>query len=373
MRKQQNYSKSFVVGTKTLALSTYTKDSYGSPTVNGELKLKAQPYSSTYGRNLSYSVSGHQAYAYYVPGINIAENNANIAKAQKAYTEAYNKAYARFRGKLYEGSAALGVTLGSYNQSRNMIVNRFTQLGESAENLYLRLLKNPRALRKMQSRIRRGKGLGSQSESVSGTYLEYIFGWKPLLQDIDHACKSVIQLAESRYGVNGKGSSSYRAGSSTSTSIITHSGSVQVTVAALVIVENPNLWLLERAGLVNLAAVGWDLVPWSFVVNMVTNLGQIVNSITDFVGLSFDNQSVTRSWKGHCYQWGCNTYPKSHPFYGATEAESVQWSKGRTVGSIPKPSFQFKIPEASWELAAMAASLAVQRVKRLDKLLSISF
>lgn len=373
MRKTQNYSKTAYVGdNRLITILTYTKDSYGSPVVNGKVRLRANPYTSSYGRNDSYSVFGNVKAAAYAPGINTTQQGPSLSFAQTAKTSAYNTAYARIRGKLYKGNANLGVTLGSYKQSRDMIVDRSKKIGDSAADMYYRLSKNPKLLRRVARRVARRKELGTDKESVSGAYLENIFGWQPLFQDIHAACETVIQLANQVEGVNGKGRSSFGNSYASGTISTMVHGEVRVTVAALVTIENPNLWLAERAGLLNPAAVGWDLVPWSFVVNMFTNLGQLVNSITDFVGLTFDKQSVTTCYKSVCSERRVSTNNTASPLYGGTISDSTLWRKERTVGSIPKPSFQFKMPEASWELAAIAVSLAVQRVKKLDYLLSTS-
>lgn len=144
----------------------------------------------------------------------------------------------------------------------------------------------------------------------------------------------------------------------------------RVTLAALVRVSNPNLWLAERAGTLNAAAVAWDLVPWSFIVNMFVNTGQVVNSITDFYGLSFEEQSRTVTTFGtlHAYARMSNPPPgKAYP----SELRSEELLVHRSLGPFPRPPLTFKVPDASWSTVAMAASLFIQKLPPLRILWSL--
>ena len=150
-------------------------------------------------------------------------------------------------------------------------------------------------------------------------------------------------------------------------------GSVRVHTGAMVRITNPNAWLAERAGSLNIMAVAWDLVPWSFVINMFANTGQLVNSITDFAGLSFQNSSVTTTYR----EGGAATETLDRswvwPSPGRTASRwTSSWNamrKTRTVGPPPRPSLTLKLPDANWELAAIATSLMVQKVSSVGLLI----
>ena len=62
---------------------------------------------------------------------------------------------------------------------------------------------------------------------------------------------------------------------------------------ARVEITNPNLWLANKVGLVNLPGVLWDIIPWSFLVNMFTNMGSVVNQMTDLAGVTLHGTSLT--------------------------------------------------------------------------------
>lgn len=273
------------------------------------------------------------------------------------------------RGKLYKGSASLGVTAASYRQSREMIV-------KNANSIVRTIATADRNLR------RRWKFPWYAPKKVADRVLEVMFGWKPLLEDIHNSCSTVIQLADRLEAVNGRGMKnyyvSYESRSSDGKRIekFVKGGTAKATSSCLVYISNPNRWLLERAGLLNPAAVAWDLVPWSFVVNMFANTGSLVNSITDFAGLTFNNLSDTRTW----HEGGVltNEYHNSGTFPGPWRTDSVATAtyvsdkKQRLVGVSPRPSLVTKLPGADWQLAAIAASLMTQQVYRFSSWISHS-
>lgn len=259
----------------------------------------------------------------------------------------YNRAYSSFRGKLYDGSSALGVTLGTYKESRQMIVDRFNSLNLHADEAAARI-----ATARNKKKV------------LASLHLEIVFGWAPLLSDV-HAVTTTVIGKDPLLGmatVKGVARSSHSdTPFSYTTTKVTNckfSGSYEVEIGSRVRVSNPNLWLAERAGLLNPASVVWDLVPWSFVINMFMNTGQLVNSLTDFCGLTFENQYVQYKYRGRC------TYK-----CGVTTVARIEKGKYRSVGTIPSPTFMLKMPNASMELAAIAGSLFTQKAAALGRLI----
>jgi hypothetical protein len=59
-------------------------------------------------------------------------------------------------------------------------------------------------------------------------------------------------------------------------------------------VNNPNTLLMNQMGFINPASIAWEAVPFSFVVDWFANVGQVLNSATDFVGLSMKNPFTTK-------------------------------------------------------------------------------
>jgi hypothetical protein len=268
----------------------------------------------------------------------------------------YNAAYSKLRGRLYKGNAGLGVGLASMSQSRQMIVKRFQQLESRVGSSLLKLSRaEPRAMAK----------------AIASTHLEVIFGWTPLLADIHAAATSVIQQADVYEFVTGAQASSeqigYMGDGPPFAVFVNGSIATSTRISTKVEIVNPNRWLQERAGLLNPVAVAWDVVPWSFVVNMFVNTGSLVNSITDFAGLQFTDGSITDTAR---IKKTTFAKPVPDPKKQSGQCDTAEIWKNRRLFTVPPPpSLEFKIPGASWELAAMAASLFVQKFVKLSRLL----
>lgn len=269
----------------------------------------------------------------------------------------YSNAYARLRGKLYKGNASLGITLASYKQSASMINSRFLVLNNKAARGLLRLTRLSKSDR---AKMLRAETVRQLPRAAANFYLEMIFGWAPLVKDIHaagHALSSIkpdyqTVKAAQRTSVNWAGEHPFG----------THSfdGEMRVVLATGVWIDNPHTWMLERLGLLNIGAVAWDLVPWSFVVNMFVNTGVLFNSLTDFAGLRFDEDGTfTTAAKG--------VGRANVDFYGSTsEATWISYPCYRTLlPRLPKPGLVFRLPDDNLRNAALGAALFTQKVEKL--------
>lgn len=322
-----------------------------SPRVNGRLRLVSLPLEWDSQENLSYDEQYGGLWE--PPGVRSVLTATGVPEAGSAYLTAYNKAYGSFRGKLHNGGASLGITIVQYKQSADMVRDRSRKLLSEASTLMNRFT----------------AGLPRNAASI---YLEALFGWIPLVTDMYSSAFTVIQQADRLTALTGRGRAAFRHHDEADDTYYSHllavDGQTRVTVSSLVRVTNPNLWLLNRAGLINPAAVAWDAVPMSFIVNWFANVNSLVNSVTDFVGLAFDNQSVTTTVETSGYE-----FQQIHiPGYPASSASSSWKSKRKTrsVGSIPRPSLEFRLPGVDWGGAAIASSLAIQKVGSLSSLVS---
>jgi len=329
--------------------------SSSSPRINGHLMLAQQPYTRKMAR-LIIGTSGSKAW---YPNCSVNVDRRYPESLDWASID--NVALAKFNGKLRYGSASLGVTLGSWRQSRDMIVRRSKDLGDAADRAREALRINPGWLRY----LRKGK-----RDPLANQVLEHKFGWKPLFTDIHAALSSVCEHAIPPEFVKSR----HRRHVVESTHDVgpydwvrqEWEGLAMTTVSARVSISNPNLWLLNRMGLINPATVAWDLVPWSFVVNMFVNVNAMIGSVTDHVGLQIEDKATTRTWKGLSR---VQTYNSFYPDDGYSDNRILWSDKKRIVGSIPSYSWEFKLPSLNWDLAVTAASLALQKVKKLNSLI----
>lgn len=341
---------------------------YHSTRKGGKLVLRDNPFGRQNVKTIQHLLMpSNKGSAYYVPGsppFNVSNRPEYKAARQRLEAESY----ARLRGRLYKGSAALGVTIGSWKQSREMIVTRYRQMSLQADRF------EQRARRIIETEVidrKTGKHRNRYKlKALADQYLELVFGWKPLLSDIHAAASTVINTQPQAQRVSATARTYLEMEWVTGDSIceLKHrvNGILSYSRGVTVEISNPNLWLAERAGLNNPVAVAWDLVPFSFVVNMFVNTGSLVNSLTDFAGLVFPT-SVTVN--AHHLTYDCTVRQKvvTKPPYGGRSSFQLE-DKFQKLGGVGRPPMIYKLPDASFELAGIAASLFIQKFRVLQVL-----
>lgn len=183
---------------------------------------------------------------------------------------ALNGAHQKLASRLNEGAQAqLGLTIVSWRKSLRMIDGALRSL----------VVKKERARR-------------YYTKSTGELYLEGIFGWLPMINDI-YAAYKVLQTTPPVHRITGSGNASFTATVDGSISQRTTYTRVGARAVAEFRVRNLNLVLLNQLGLLNPASVAWDAVPYSFILNWFLPVGVMLNSLTDFVGYDVRNASYT--------------------------------------------------------------------------------
>jgi hypothetical protein len=193
-----------------------------------------------------------------------------------------NKALSDFVNKVRDGkSASAAVTLAEWRQSEKMIVARAGQLVQG-----LRAVRRG-DLGKLNKLFGAPKGFRPKAKSGANLWLEYHFGWSPLVNDI-HSAVKVLSAVPPSFKIRGRGRSrepfSIKTGNA-STYIQADGLYVCATeCGGEVFVSNPNLALANQMGLINPLTVAWELVPFSFLVDWFLPVGDFLNSFTDLLG-----------------------------------------------------------------------------------------
>lgn len=142
----------------------------------------------------------------------------------------------------------------------------------------------------------RTRYLGSLDPKIIGNaWLEYKYGWMPLLMDIHGAAKHVAELPFKRQFPRFKASVSQDQMISTETSVSLQ-GRLQTNAKAwvLVSVNHTDAAVANRLGGLNPLYVAWELIPFSFVADWFINIGDCIQELTAF-------QGVTILDSGHSY------------------------------------------------------------------------
>lgn len=277
-----------------------------------------------------------------------------------------NRAYTRFRDKTLGGTASLLVVAGEWKSSFTMIANRATQLRRAYSRA--RKFDIPGMCKALKASVlpkHRGMSRSAASKyygaKASGLWLEYSFGWSPLVGDI-HSAVQVLgkpHFPTSRYYGSAKGP--YHEVWQENTNRYTrYNGSIKYRVYGSARVSNPNALLLNQLGLHNPLQVAWELIPFSFLIDWAFDINTFISSFTDFVGVAVEQTGYTYFFKGEVYHQDGSDAEISQGW--GTIGDTFQVLCQRVPG-LPKP-----VPNAdviinvgsSWRRTANAVSLLTQ-------------
>jgi hypothetical protein len=275
------------------------------------------------------------------------------------YLEARNKAYANFKDKVYD-DAQLGVDFAESRSSLSMIASSCTTLVKAANQI--RKLDFLGAAQTFRMKFI-PKGV-SVRKSFANNWLEYYFGWTPLIGGIFDSIEVLNnpvkqftkQTGGSHRDLNLDLTTDFGDWKRIRTGGIRFSSFQGGTIRAI---TDRGLHSLDQFGLLNPAGILWELVPFSFVVDWFANVGQVLSSFSDFAGMEMIGTHT--SWKIETFVRGMNVWTAS----GSPPVPNLTWSgtgvwAGRNPG-LTSPVFnisQLKLP--SKERALTAVSLLTQ-------------
>lgn len=260
-------------------------------------------------------------------------------------------------------------------------------LGEAAKTIAL--LVNPvSGLRRGLSaylnalKKRRPKPVGSpraiarrRRKILADTWLEYQYGWRPLLHDIDDGLRTLTRhLPEDRKRVNGFGKSevadhgSVSMGTGTDPFVYAHTKTVKSYsvryYGAMTIATNSRFGSRSLGfAPTNWLPTAWELLPWSFLVDYFSNVGDIVSAA------SLASQSLRWTMKtvitememtstGGYSVFAPGTVGSGGASGSGFRAYSKQIDRQPYVGSLV-PSFELQLPDrlSKWlNIAALSQS-----------------
>lgn len=288
-----------------------------------------------------------------------AADGSNTAK--QAAAKAYDKIVGNLKG---EASAMLAVNVGERREAFAMIANRGGQLYSALRNF--RKFDIPAALGDLGFKlkfqkterlwVRVGKGrthsisndkvvrdtylLRRKAKKVGSLWLEYWFGWSPLISDIKGAIDVLqdlnLQLSTT---FTGSGNAVYE---DVKNDPWFYRGQWWVYQRRLgatfgckyrckMKIHSPNAFNANRLGLTNPATVAWELIPFSFLVDWFLPVGKFLDQYTDLVGLTvYDVQCSERRISRH-------TLVETSPWGSDNIVDSAFMFRRSILGSLPVP------------------------------------
>lgn len=260
----------------------------------------------------------------YYPG---ASTPVHLAQADATALSRLLSRAGQERQNLSESVATIGQTVDMIRGNLDRIVKTLRHLKKgnlqgATESLFGS--HNPRYRR---------RGGPNRSKDLASNWLELQYGWKPLLQDIHWAMEKLSTSSMSDLQVVRTASSAkVRTRASTNVTAVNvasvHGGSISVETLShtkYVIywrMSDPFLNLLSQAGFTNPISLGWELLPFSFVVDWLYPLGPFFEQLSAWEGLTFLSGSKTQFTK----QWTDSgvDYNAVHPLNASVRI----WGRG---------------------------------------------
>lgn len=250
-----------------------------------------------------------------------------------------------------------GTFLAELRETLHMIRNPAKKLRYGV-GLYLDAIqKNGKRLKRQPFRAR--------EKWLSDTWLEYSFGWAPLLNDLDDARQYLqrrqdvlarevrtVKGVAGRNALRAEANQNWVAGNATVTCrerrvdnyVATLRGGVLCSALGRDLISQSALGLSARSFVPTL----WEVIPWSFLIDYFTNIGDVITAWSNRnVDLAWGCQTLYRERKADFIdQRGTNSLVKvveAKLIPSSQIMKSTYFSRSAFENS-PVPSFNFELP-----------------------------
>lgn len=291
---------------------------------------------------------------------------ANLLGALDKYRDlARNAAYEKLKNQVYD-SAQIGASLGEIDQSFKMIATRGKQLLTAARALKRGDIVS--ALTAFDLRPPKGSRFRN-TKSFGNLWLEYHFGWEPLVKDIYDATM-ITCLPVKPFPWKGKSKQRFQwtefpqAGNTNKWN--KYAGTVSSEMSVQVDVTNPNIAFAGQLGFLNPLSIAWELVPFSFVVDWFANVSQKLDGMSDYAGMRLIDPMHTDFYKYHVEKWDWQKVGNGG-YYGNVNVDVIYLDRNTGLISpvlVAKP-FRFpSLTRAATAIGVLSQFLGDQRPSR---------
>lgn len=250
------------------------------------------------------------------------------------------RAYARFRAQVTD-RAEMGLFLAERKEAADLIALRLTTLASAARALRRGNLRRfARYLGIQLKRKHRQKGRWFSPRMFSNLWLEYWFGWAPMLGDIFNA----LEVLESPYPEGrARGSATiveYKQSENNQISpyhMFYGHVNWRYSYHAKVSLTNPLLYRASQLGVINPATILWQLVPFSFVVDWLIPVKDFLETPTEFAGLELSRKFTTMKSSMRTTEavWNSRDVLVNAKFEGITFSRRREFETPQLVWDIP--------------------------------------
>ena len=230
--------------------------------------------------------------------------------------------------------------------------------------------------------------LRTANKVISGLWLEYCYGWQPLMADIKSAARAYMasQSKVETRRVFGKASDRIAANHTTEDLVHLHSFHMYVVLTDTTYTDDTVIFkgevLREFTGIQGQSALNvsslsgftlsefvptvWELIPYSFVADYFTNIGVILNSIhgltANLAWKSCSRKTSTTRERGYKPDrtYLLARFPRHNPMITdggrPSKAEVVNYT--RDIPVLTVPSLVLHLPSSNWQWVNLAALMS---------------
>lgn len=289
-----------------------------------------------------------------------------------------NEAVTKALLKLADQKVGMGENLGTLGQTIRMLKNPLQSIARA-----VKMFKRDKHLKNYFNETYRSLRRRGVAESISDKYLEYVYGVKPLMQDVYgiiemakelgvidnllHAEASSHREFDLRYqiftNVSGDSLSTFNDGR--------ERAKVKCSLWARIDPSYQGLRALNQLGLANPLALAWELTSMSFVVDWVLPIGAVLNALTAPAGLVFVDGtiSVRTSCQGNLRTRGTAIYNGNYSNSNYSPSKSLwryEGYKRTTLSNWPLPGLWYNPDplqlESGGDRWLKAIALAISRL-----------
>lgn len=286
-----------------------------------------------------------------------------------------NEVINKVLGRLKDQKANHLENAATYKQNVGMIVNAVTRIGQAMNSLRHGDIAG--AARRLGVRPRNFNGFNrqfarDQSKALANGWLELQYGWLPLCGDIYETAELIHRRFQKKSPLERVSAGSSRSFTSVTKSDYDHSdmkytneAKAEVKIILYYSTPQPNLRSLAQLGITNPLSLGWELLPWSFVVDWFLPIGSFISSLDAGLGAQFKKGCMTTALvstlKAQRTASGRNDGGYIYDIDLSAFAKRVAINR-EDLGGFPLPRLpQFKDPLSVQHLANATALLVQQR------------
>lgn len=233
----------------------------------------------------------------------VSGSNLQFASTSPSWIGEVNEiervAFEKCRYKLYDQMDTFRTNLSEIVATRQQTADMIT---EKVMGIY-RIARDVRRGNVRQLKKKYGKK--PTSKDAAGRFLEYSFGWVPLVGDIYTMANEIHSPPPFEIIVKSSQNSEFKKWS-TWLGSLKFQGSVHIKAKARMggqyTVKQPELKFLRDYGVTDPALIAWEMMPWSFVVDWIYPIGSYLQHRSTFDGIQrlneFESMTTVVNWSG---------------------------------------------------------------------------